>query len=246
MPAPKSPFSQETFQFFRALSRNNHKDWMDVNRERYRACIVQPFRQFLEDLSPAMLQMDGEFDVCGRTGANFSRINRDIRFAKDKTLYKPQMYLKFQRQSPGDRETGQLYVGLSKDAVTAGFRIYSGATRRESVLALIAQPRVISNPKWIAQQKKRLTRNYESYWYATVKGEWTKHEGWPTQAKDWKKLRAWIVRKKMQPSSATRAAFPSEIMKIFKDLYPLLKFTCIADQTKNMRQSGRSEESLFD
>ena len=74
---------------------------MDENRERYRECVVQPFRQFLEDLSPAVLQMDGEFDVCGRTGANFSRINRDIRFAKDKTLYKPQMYLKFQRQSAG-------------------------------------------------------------------------------------------------------------------------------------------------
>ena len=56
MPAPKSPFSQETFRFFRALSRNNHKDWMDVNRERYRECVVQPFRQFLEDLSPAVLK----------------------------------------------------------------------------------------------------------------------------------------------------------------------------------------------
>jgi len=35
-------------------------------------------------------------------------------------------------------------------------------------------------------------------------------------------------------------------MKVFKDLYPLLKFTCIPDQTKNTRHSGRSEESLFD
>jgi len=43
---------------------------------------------------PTVLALDDRFDATGRTGANFSRINRDIRFAKDKTLYKTQMYLK--------------------------------------------------------------------------------------------------------------------------------------------------------
>jgi len=102
----KSPFGNQTFRFFRELRRNNHKLWMDANRERYRECIVQPFRRLLDELSPAVLELDENFDVCGRTGANFSRINRDIRFAKDKTPYKTQMYLKFQRPLPGDQETG--------------------------------------------------------------------------------------------------------------------------------------------
>ena len=35
------------------------------------------------------------FDTAARRGRNFSRINRDIRFAKDKTPYRTQMYLKF-------------------------------------------------------------------------------------------------------------------------------------------------------
>ena len=128
---------RETFVFFRDLGRNNHKEWMDKNRERYRECLVQPLRRLLEELSPRILQMDGNFDVSGRTGTNFSRINRDIRFAKDKTPYKTQMYLKFEIPA-GDRESGQLYIGLTKDAVTLGFRLYSGAKRKESALALIA------------------------------------------------------------------------------------------------------------
>jgi uncharacterized protein (TIGR02453 family) len=227
MPAVKSPFSNDTFQFFRDLGRNNRLAWMNENRQRYQACLVQPCRRFLEDLAPGVLDLNENFDVSGRTGANFSRINRDIRFAKDKTLYKTQMYVKFQLPSPGDQETGQLYVGLSTDTVTAGFRIYAGGKRKESVLATIAQPRVEANPKWLAQQKKRLGRKYDSYWYSTIKGEWTKHESWPTNVEDWKKIQAWIVRKKMKPSAAKRAAFPKEILKIFKDLYPLLKFTSI-------------------
>jgi len=227
MPAAQPPFRKETFQFFRELGRNNRKVWMDENRDRYQSCVVQPFRRLLEELATAVLELNESFDVSGRTGANFSRINRDIRFAKDKTLYKTQMYLKFQLPSPGDRESGQLYVGLSADTVTAGFRLYSGARRKDSALATIAHPRVMANPKWVAQQRKRLGRRYESYWYTTERGEWTKHEGWPAQSEDWEKILAWIVRKKMKPAAATRAAFRRELIRVFRDVYPLLKFTSI-------------------
>src|SRR6516162_823326 len=156
MPSRTSIIPRETFRFFRDLGRNNKKIWMDANRERYRASVVEPLRRLLEQLAPAVLRLNDRFDVAGRTGTNFSRINRDIRFAKDKTPYKTQMYLKFALPAPGDRETGQLYVGLSRDTVTVGFRIYSGGRRRDSTIALVAEPRVYANPKWVAQQKKRL------------------------------------------------------------------------------------------
>lgn len=229
MVTAKSIIGKETFEFFRALGKNNKKIWMDANRERYQTSLVQPMRRLLEELTPSILDLDDRFDVSGRTGTNFSRINRDIRFAKDKTLYKTQMYLKFQAPCSHDGETGQLYVGLSAKTVTAGFRIYSGGKRRESTIALVAEPRVLANPKWLAQQKKRLAKKYDSYWYTTEKGQWTKHEGWPTEAERWKRIQAWIVRKKMKPSAATWPSFPRDLMKMFREVYPLLKFTSIPD-----------------
>jgi len=219
--------TRETFRFFRDLGRNNQKVWMDQNRDRYRSTVVQPFRRLLEEMTSAVLELDDRFDTTGRTGANFSRINRDIRFAKDKTPYKTQMYLKFQQPLPGDRESGQLYVGVSADIVTAGFRVYAGPKRRESSLALIAEPRILDKPKWVAHQKHRLGRKYDSYWYATEKGNWTKHQGWPILLEDWKKIQGWIVRRKMKPSAAMQSGFPSELLKIFREVYPLLKFTSI-------------------
>jgi len=229
MASQRPIFARETFQFFKDLRRQNRKEWMDTNRDRYQAAIVQPFRRLLEELAPRALELDSRFDTSGRTGPNFSRINRDIRFAKDKTLYKTHMYLKFSVPAPGKRETGQLYVGLSADAVTVGFRIYSGGKRKESTLALIAEPRVNADSRWVAKQKKRLGRRYESYWYATVKGEWTKHPGWPMAPENWKKILAWIVRRKSGPSVATRASFPREAAKVFRDLYPLLRFTSLPE-----------------
>jgi uncharacterized protein (TIGR02453 family) len=218
MAAAKAVFTHETFKFFKDLGRHNHKEWMEANRERYWAALVLPLRRLLEELSPAVLELDSRFDTTGRTGTNFSRINRDIRFAKDKTLYKTNMYLKFSVPPPVKRETGQLYVGLSRDTVTAGFRIYSGGKRKESTLALIAEPRAAADSSC-----------YESYWYSTTKGEYTSHEGWPTTPEDWKKIQAWIVRRKFAPSAATRTSFPREAAKVFRDVYPLLRFTSLPE-----------------
>jgi uncharacterized protein (TIGR02453 family) len=222
-------FARDTFQFFRDLARNNKKVWMDANRERYQECVVQPFRRLLEAVSPAVLELDARFDTCGRTGANFSRINRDIRFAKDKTPYRAQMYLKFAAPFPGEGETGQLYVGLSAKTVTVGFRVYAGSKRKESSLAVIADARVAAQPKWLAQQKKRLARRYESYWYTTKKGEWKEQPGWPGDSEVWKMLQAWIVRRKLKISDATRPTFARDITKIFGELYPILRFTSLQD-----------------
>src|SRR3989475_11483965 len=121
MATNKPIFTRETFRFFRELARHNRKEWMDANRERYQEHVVAPFRRLLQELSQSVLSLDMNFDTSGRTGANFSRINRDIRFAKDKTPYRAQMYLMFPAVFSGG-EAGQLYVGLSADSVTAGFR----------------------------------------------------------------------------------------------------------------------------
>lgn len=222
-------FTRDTFQFFRELARNNKKVWMDANRENYQQFVVQPFRRLLEALSPGVLQLDSRFDTTGRTGANFSRINRDIRFAKDKTPYRAQMYLKFSVPFPGGEETGQLYTGISADTVTVGFRIYVGSKRKVSAIGVVGDVKLASQPRWLAQQKKRLGRKYESYWYALQKKEWTQQNGWPAGPDDWENLQGWIVRKKMKPAEATRATFPRDAAKMFRELYPLLKFTSLTD-----------------
>ncbi len=229
MAKSKAIITRDTFRFFRDLARNNRTAWMQANRERYQECVVQPLRRLCEELAPAVLRLDPRFEASGRTGANLSRINRDIRFAKDKTPYRAQMYLKFSVPFRGEGETGQFYVGFSAKTVTAGFRIYSGSKRKESALAQIAALRLEANPRWLARQKKRLSRRYESYWYSVDKGEWTKRAGWPG-TENWPKLQGWIVRlDAVGTAAATRGSFSSDLVKVFRDLYPLLRFTSLPD-----------------
>ena len=212
-------FPKAAVQFFRELSRNNNKPWMDANRERYRAEVVEPFRAMLDRLAPAARKLNARFVISGRVNDNFSRINRDIRFARDKTPYRPQMYLFVAEAGEG---VGQLYVGVGTDVVTCGFRIYGGG--RTAPLVQFGRVRGGENTKWLARQKNRLGRKFESYWYSMEKGEWTKHSGWPVEPGNWKKLQAWIVRRKFSPAAASRNGFEREAAKIFKEVCPLMQF----------------------
>jgi uncharacterized protein (TIGR02453 family) len=219
MPSKPPVFSKNIVRFLRDLDYNNSKIWMDANRERYRADLVEPFRALLECFTPSVLKLNKGFVCSGRVGVNFSRINRDIRFAKDKTPYRPHMYLFF---AEGDGEGGQLYVGASTEGVTCGFRIYGGG--RESALVKFGRPRGATQSAWIERQERKLGRKYESYWYSTEKGEWTKHRGWPAAPENWKRLQGWIVRRKFSPGAAAGASFEREVCNIFKETYPLWAF----------------------
>jgi uncharacterized protein (TIGR02453 family) len=224
MPGHGAIITPATLRFFRDLKRHNSKEWMDANRERYRSEVVAPFRALLSALAPHAIELHPGFDISGRTGVNFSRINRDIRFARDKTPYRPQMYLTFPDPDAGKNATTQLYLGISAEAVSAGFRAYSMGPAKKSPFRELVLPRVEANPNWVERQKKRLGRSFESYWYSTEKGEWTKHEGWPLGPAEWKKLQGWVVRRKFPQSAATLPGFVRDMGQLFRDVYPLFSF----------------------
>ena len=172
---------------------------MDENRERYRTHLVEPFRVLLDRLAPVARQLNPQFAITGRTGVNFSRINRDIRFSKEKSPYRTHFYLEFADLRAEEPREGQLYVGVSIDTVTAGFRAYLAS--KNSAIARVGIPRACENHKWLERQARRLCKKYDSYWYSSEKGEWTKHDGWPLDPEDWKRLKGWIVRRQMKTSA---------------------------------------------
>ena len=225
MPAPgRALLSPKTFRFFGDLSRHNRKTWMDANRERYHADVVAPLRGLVEALTPVVLSLHGGFETSGRFGANLSRINRDIRFAKDKTPYRTRMYVFFSRA--GIIDGAELFVGIGDD-VSVGFRSYGMSSR--SAIRAIGAARAVDNPDWLAGASRHLKRRYESYWYSSGKGAWTRHAGFPGKPEDWEVLKGLVVRKRLSPAAALRQCFIRDVGKIFEDLFPLYRFTVLAD-----------------
>lgn len=223
-------FPRDAFRFFRELTRNNSKAWFDRNRERYQQSIVTPFRALLVALTPFILRLDPAFEVAGKTNRNFSRINRDIRFHRDRAPYHTNYYLYFFDRTRNRMDAGRLYVGLSADGLTVGFSIYGD---RGSVLEQVTKARVGADEAALARYLGKLGRLYGSYWYKMEKGEWTKVPGYPRSAEDWERLKGWVVRRLFAASEIKGPTVLRRIQKIFKELYPL--YTLSANARMNWK-----------
>jgi len=78
-------FTQDFIDFLKELDANNRKEWFHDNKKRYESSVKNPFLKFLQDLFAEIRKHDNQFKVEAKDC--IARINRDIRFAKDKTPY---------------------------------------------------------------------------------------------------------------------------------------------------------------
>jgi uncharacterized protein (TIGR02453 family) len=116
-----SSFLNETFRkFFIELAKNNHKDWFDLNRERYHKDVKTPF----ENIVKGVISQLRESEDLGSIEAKdcLFRINRDIRFSKDKTPYKLHLSAAVSKYGKKDFENPSFYFEIGPEYIN----IYSG------------------------------------------------------------------------------------------------------------------------
>jgi len=71
--------------FLKDLKKNNNRDWFHANKKRYEVAVKKPMLHFVSDLVTQLKKIDE--DIVVEPKKCLGRINRDIRFSKDKTPY---------------------------------------------------------------------------------------------------------------------------------------------------------------
>ena len=112
-------FTEDTVRFFLDLRFHNNTAWFHEHHEEYRKIVVQPFYELIEDLTPAMLAVDPRLEF--RPHKCLSRINRDIRFTKDKSPYRDHLWFTF--RPAGEEREGSLnfWFEFGPDRLDWGF-----------------------------------------------------------------------------------------------------------------------------
>lgn len=83
-------FSDRSFRFLRGLARHNEREWFHAHKADYEAHVREPFQRLLGDLQPALAALSPHFRADPRPlGGSLFRIQRDTRYARDKSPYKP-------------------------------------------------------------------------------------------------------------------------------------------------------------
>jgi uncharacterized protein (TIGR02453 family) len=81
--------AKEALQFLDDLIANNNTEWMHANKKRYES-YKKEYHNFIASLLAEMKPLDPSLEPLEVKNCTF-RINRDIRFSKDKSPYKTNM-----------------------------------------------------------------------------------------------------------------------------------------------------------
>ena len=109
------PIPKDAFTFLTDLKKNNHRDWMTQHKKRYQA-NEKALKVFYAEIQEALNEND-EIEKL-----KVFRINRDVRFSKDKTPYNIHRSVSFSRA--GAHRRGGYYLRLEpggNSAVAGGF-----------------------------------------------------------------------------------------------------------------------------
>jgi len=100
-----SGFGDATFTFMRDVGRNNDKAWFQAHRAAYEDDLLEPAMAFIEAIGPLLAKFSPGVRAEPKIGGSMMRINRDIRFSKDKRPYKDHLDMTFKvgpaKSSPG-------------------------------------------------------------------------------------------------------------------------------------------------
>jgi hypothetical protein len=88
-----SGFSDKALRFLLENRMNNSKQWYDSHKDEYKKYVYNPFVELVNELAPAVLQIDSQ--IITVPSKIISRVRRDTRFTKDKTLYRDNVWIVF-------------------------------------------------------------------------------------------------------------------------------------------------------
>lgn len=208
----KPTFPSSGLEFLKDLDHNNNREWFMANKETFDATFKE-VKRFFKDIHDQMAKKDSieKFHV--------HRIYRDVRFSKDKRLYKTYFGLHLGRKKPNLR--GGYYVSIepSRSFVGGGFwepnkeDLYR--IRKEIELDDSEFRSLLSAPKFVNM-------------FGELKGEELKTvpRGFDKEhpAIDLLRKKQFLVMRPFTDKEVLNPAFTDEVMACFEAMRPLFDY----------------------
>jgi uncharacterized protein (TIGR02453 family) len=158
-------FTPALFRFLRDLKRHNDRGWFAAQKERYETEVRAPMLRFIADAAEPLHRVSPAVVADPRpVGGSMFRIQRDTRFAKDKTPYKTHAAAHFRYHASRDVHAPGFYLHLEPGSVFFGAGIWHPDTE---ALAAIRRG-ILENPDLWAKITRSRAFRAASYWDGDV------------------------------------------------------------------------------
>ena len=226
-------FSQNTINFLVENRLRNDKAWFEAHKEQYNHDVIAPFISLTHELSSVLSDIDDKLICSPKVGGSISRIWRDARFSKDKSLFRDTMWCMFVRQK--NLGLPEFFFVISPNNFLYGCGYYSaGAASMESLRELILSG---------DQDFKTALSAYESQDAFQLEGDMYKKSRYPDMPEN---LKNWLDRKTLcflRESHDFDLLYSDKlsgkIAEGFKILKPIYHFLMKAEERVNHRSENQ-------
>ncbi|MFT4603004.1 MAG: hypothetical protein ACI857_003191 [Arenicella sp.] len=203
--------SKDYMDFFKELAADNSKNWFDINRKRYKDSVKDPFDKFIGDLIDEVKKIDNKIEIAPKDAV--FRINRDIRFSKDKTPYKLNRSAIISPKGRKDKAYPGLYIEVSPEHC----RVYGGVYQPDKTQLYNIRETIVDNPSKL--NKLMNDKEFKST-FGDVKGE--KNKVIPKEFKEVAAKHEIVLNKQfywyteMKPAEALKDGFLDKVLTAYK------------------------------
>jgi uncharacterized protein (TIGR02453 family) len=128
--APKSAkfgfdgFPRKGVEFLQQLAEHNDREWFSQHKDQYNEYLLTPARDFVTALGERLRKISPGIIADPRTDRSIFRINRDTRFAKDKSPYKTHLGIFFWEGNRPKMECPGFYFHLEPPTLMLAAGLY--------------------------------------------------------------------------------------------------------------------------
>ena len=212
---------KNTLKFLKELPKNNNKPWFESHRKEYEAAR-DDFEVFVQGLIDKIGKKDETIRGLKAKECIF-RINRDVRFSKDKSPYKNNFGAYINKGGKKSIYAGYYFHCQPGQSFTGGGLWQPQAPetkklRQEIDYSWDEFKKIVSSKKFKSVYGD-LSRNEESSLSTMPKG----YEK-ANPAADYLKLRSWIALRNLKDADLTSKDLQKIIIEAFETLHPMLQF----------------------
>ena len=211
-----------TIKFLKDLKKNNNREWFEKNRKSYETA-KEDFRSFIQTVIDQHSRNDKSIKNLAAKDCLF-RINRDIRFSKDKSPYKPNFGASINKGGRKAWDSAGYYFHLEPGASFTGGGIY------------------MPPPDQLKRVRQEIDYNFADFKkiigakkFKTVYGDLDKSEEFlltrvpkgyepGNPAAEYLRLRSYITMIKINDTELTSKNLVRKTVEAFAALQPLIEF----------------------
>jgi uncharacterized protein (TIGR02453 family) len=226
-------FSKESLDFLTQVKINNSKAWFQEHKNDYESLLVEPFRRLVSELSGDILKIDPLFDTTPAINRTISRIYRDTRFSKDKSLYRDSMWFTFKRPKDTWREAPAFFFEIYPDGYRYGMGYYSSTKESMDLFRKMIDDK--------PQVFNKIVRNFRNQSTFAIEGDRYKKildPGKPEEINEWyNRKNLYLVHNDKNVDKLFNNDLVNELKEGFSFLQEIYKYLCSVEEKRLLREN---------